>query len=334
MRLKKRITWLLVILAIGFSLSAQAQDDLLFDGGAPDRPLGLRISDIGFVVSAANFEATNEWRVTSAEFWSVEMPDMFEWDGTVSYFVFEDDAGLPSGSPIYSGQAQSIVKTPDSDVNTFYLGFKYSFNFEVPLELEENTIYWLALNLGGGETMYTTQAFWAATYSRVLNNAVISFNLINWSEYDFDLAFRLYGSEGPFISELEVPVDIKPQSCPNPLNVKSKGILPVAILGTADLDVTDIDITTLELNGVAPVRSGFEDVAATPTGLEPCECLALSGDGSEDLTLKFDTQAIVATLGSVSKGLEVPLTLTGNLLESAGGTAIEGSDCVVIKGVK
>ncbi len=54
-------------------------------------------------------------------------------------------------------------------------------------------------------------------------------------------------------------VDIKPQSCPNPLNVKTKGVLPVAILGT-DLDVRNIDISTLRFNGVAPVRSGFEDV--------------------------------------------------------------------------
>jgi len=40
-----------------------------------------------------------------------------------------------------------------------------------------------------------------------------------------------------FTPTIEVPVDIKPTSCPNPLNVKSRGVLPVAILGTADFDV-------------------------------------------------------------------------------------------------
>ena len=129
---------------------------------------------------------------------------------------------------------------------------------------------------------------------------------------------------------VEVAIDIKPQSCPNPLNIKSKGVLPVVILGTPDFDVRMIDITSLRLNGIAPVRSAFEDVT-TPSGLDPCECLALSGDGSEDLILKFNTQAIVATLDSVSKGLEIPLTLTGVLMD---GIAIEGSDCIVIKGVK
>ncbi len=137
-------------------------------------------------------------------------------------------------------------------------------------------------------------------------------------------------SVAPIPEPTTISIDIKPKYCPNPFNVRSKGVIPVAILGTADLKVTDIDITSLRLNGVAPVKSDFEDVA-TPTGLEPCECLALSGDGTEDLTLKFDTQAIVAALGDVQNAEEIPLMLTGMLQD---GTEIEGSDCVVIKGVK
>jgi hypothetical protein len=58
-----------------------------------------------------------------------------------------------------------------------------------------------------------------------------------------------------------VAVDIRPRSCPNPLNVKSKGILPVAILGTEEFDVYDIDPVSVRLEGVAPIRSSYEDVA-------------------------------------------------------------------------
>jgi hypothetical protein len=58
-----------------------------------------------------------------------------------------------------------------------------------------------------------------------------------------------------------VPFDIKPESCPNPLNTKSQGVLPVAILGTADFDVNTIDAASIRLAGVAPVRSTVEDVA-------------------------------------------------------------------------
>jgi hypothetical protein len=40
---------------------------------------------------------------------------------------------------------------------------------------------------------------------------------------------------------IQVYVDIKPGSCPNPINLKGKGVLPVAICGTEDFDVKTID---------------------------------------------------------------------------------------------
>lgn len=133
--------------------------------------------------------------------------------------------------------------------------------------------------------------------------------------------------------EIEVPVDIKPESCPNPLNVNSKGVLPVAILGTADLDVTQIDVSTVTLESVSPIRSAIEDVAA-PFGGEigdppdRGDCTELGADGYLDLTLKFDKQAIVAALGPVSDGDVLVLELTGELLD---GTDIFGADVVWIK---
>lgn len=133
----------------------------------------------------------------------------------------------------------------------------------------------------------------------------------------------------------EVPesvfLDIKPQSCPNPLNLKSKGVLPVAILGTENFDVTDIEVLCVKLAGVSPIRSSFEDVT-TPLAnrQEECECNEEGPDGFVDLTLKFKTQEIVNALGEVSDGQMLPLTITGVLREEAGGTAIRGLDCVRI----
>jgi hypothetical protein len=131
-----------------------------------------------------------------------------------------------------------------------------------------------------------------------------------------------------------VPVDIKPMSCPNPLNVGAKGVLPVAILGTADFDVTQVDVATVQLEGVSPLRWDCEDVA-TPfepfIGKEACDCCTEEGpDGYLDLTLKFDTQEIVAALGDVEDGDCVVLHLTGNLMEEYDGTPILGEDVVVI----
>lgn len=135
-----------------------------------------------------------------------------------------------------------------------------------------------------------------------------------------------------------IPVDIRPGSCPNPINPKSKGVLPVALLGTEDFDATIIDPATLELKregeefGAAPLRWAYEDVA-TPFkgGGTPCECHDLDGDGYLDLTLKFDVQEVVSCLGGVREGDKVRLILTGKLKEEFGGTPVRGQDCVWLR---
>lgn len=125
---------------------------------------------------------------------------------------------------------------------------------------------------------------------------------------------------------VEVDIDIKPGSCPNPLNVKSKGVLPVAILGTEDFDIFDIDVASIRMEGISPIRSGYEDVA-TPFEGEICECHELGADGYLDLTLKFTTQEIVDAIGDVNDGDEVILSIIGKLSD---GSDFAGADCVVI----
>lgn len=127
---------------------------------------------------------------------------------------------------------------------------------------------------------------------------------------------------------IPVPLDIKPTSCPNPLNTKSKGVLPVAILGTAEFDVMDVDPATVRLEGVAPLRWAYEDVAMpVDPGADECDCTTLGPDGYLDITLKFDAEAIVAALGTVYDGEIRALTLTGMTFDP---TPIEGTDCVRI----
>ena len=141
------------------------------------------------------------------------------------------------------------------------------------------------------------------------------------------LEIHVISTSGPLPSP--VAVDIKPGSCPNPLNVKSNGVLPVAILGTEDVNVIDIDPFSIRLADVNAIRCGFEDVAALFLEASECTCTEDGADGFLDLTLKFKTQDIAAMLGQVSHGDELVLTLTGNLYD---GTPIEGADCVLIRG--
>ena len=128
-----------------------------------------------------------------------------------------------------------------------------------------------------------------------------------------------------------VYVDIKPMSCPNPLNVKSQGVLPVAILGTEHFDVTEIDPASVRLlEVVEPIRWAVEDVAEPFPG-ELCDCWTNGPDGFDDFTLKFDVQQVVDALGEEIEDRDViRLSLTWNLKEEFGGTAFEGEDCVII----
>ena len=141
--------------------------------------------------------------------------------------------------------------------------------------------------------------------------------------------------------DLTVSVDIKPGSCPNPLNVRSRGVLPVAILGTADFDVETINPETILITRegvenivpVAPIRYSYDDVGA-PSGGEPCECDDLDEDDLYvddimDLTLKFSVPELVEKLGltEVESREIIPLTI---MVESEDGTLIMGKDCVKI----
>jgi len=144
-----------------------------------------------------------------------------------------------------------------------------------------------------------------------------------------------------------VELDIKPGSCPNPFNAKSKGNVSVAILGSAEVDVTTIDPASIRLEGVAPLKWSIEDVSQ-PGGYDPEDCfdcfeepdpitlpdgtvVEYSGDGIPDLVMQFDTQALAAVIAAMGAARDdcVVLTLTGVLKD---GTPIQpASDSVIIR---
>ena len=153
------------------------------------------------------------------------------------------------------------------------------------------------------------------------------------------------------LTTIEVPIDIKPMSCPNPLNVKSQGVLPVAILGTVDFNVNDIDPTSVKLEGVTCIKWAVEDVTTPyePLGIPNClDCSTNGPDGFLDLILHFNTQEIINKLenenlstgdidlldivtisaSAINDGDCVLLTLTGNLFNEA--PIIKGEDSVLI----
>jgi hypothetical protein len=128
-------------------------------------------------------------------------------------------------------------------------------------------------------------------------------------------------------------VDIRPGSGPNPLNLRSRGVLPVALVGSPTMDVHYVDRESVRLLNVPAIRNHYEDVAAPPANSNDCDGRTNPPDGSVDLVLHFETEQIVAALldkyESVGENAILSLTLTGKCTDQ---TPFEGTDCVVLRG--
>jgi hypothetical protein len=96
-------------------------------------------------------------------------------------------------------------------------------------------------------------------------------------------------------------IDIKPGSCPNSINLKSKGVVPVAVLTTDTFDATTVDPGTVLFAGASPVRWTIEDV---------------DDDGDLDLLFHFKIQELNLDENSTEA------TFTG---ATYGGEDVEGS---------
>jgi len=117
----------------------------------------------------------------------------------------------------------------------------------------------------------------------------------------------------PDVSEVEI--DIKPGSDNNSINLKSKGVVPVAVLTTVGFDASTVDPGSVEFAGAEPVRWRLCDV---------------DDDGDMDVLFHFKTQE----LNLEEDSTEATLTGTANEVEILTGTAneveISGTDTVRI----
>jgi hypothetical protein len=113
---------------------------------------------------------------------------------------------------------------------------------------------------------------------------------------------------------ITVAIDVKPGGVPNPVNTRSKGVIPVAILTSPDFDATTVDPATVCFGDAeAPAQRDCTE-AHGRSHIEDAD-----GDGDLDMVLHFETQQTGIDPGDTTA------CLTGT---TTGGQAIEGCDSI------
>jgi hypothetical protein len=266
-------------------------------------------------------------------------PENYSGEGEVHIFKHETS----------TEECDDLANNPYSDK----IGMEYGWREYVAEPFGEGEIAWTVVHFDdvpGSPVIVTEPDFWVAWDNRA-TGAVYTFGDFRPDMDPSVCEFRFFESvedvcpvlmfnwppwmirvTGHCIGEPSgSPIDIKPTSCPNPFGVKDKGVIPVAILGTEELEVSEIEPASILLEGVAPLRWAFEDVAEPFPG-ELCDCWTNGADGKMDLTVKFDAPELLAALdakyGPLSDGQELTLKLEWDLFDF---TPMYGYDCMIIR---
>jgi hypothetical protein len=252
--------------------------------------------------------------------------------------VYNDDYGPSWGSLPYIEHTKPHILGNRSNSSTIslskpvkVLGFEFTPNFYLLASTWTADFY--AGNTFVGQV---TKAFPGSTQGIGVAGLIAASTDDYFDKVIIEYSSGDAGLGGMLISQLRyseydrisVQLDMFPRDCKNHLNVKSTTVTYAAIYGSANFDVSTINRSTLKINGVSPIYTSIEDIAAPFAKINNCDCAVTARDKKNDLSLRFETQFLAATFPNVAHNQTVEVTITGKLNN---GTYFEGKDCIVIK---
>ena len=193
-----------------------------------------------------------------------------------------------------SSMAFQLAKINDINVPTQF----YNEHTVVSLTEDPTTSSALAFSAVMPETAGTFRVNSPGSFGSISDNVYLNYT---W-------AFEVSQVPAP----LSVTIDIKPGSDPNSVNPRSKGVIPVAVLGSGEFYAPLVDFLTVEFGPgkASPVHDGHvEDV---------------NGDGFDDMVFHFKTQDTGIVCG------DTDASLTGSTFANPDSVDIEGADSINI----
>jgi len=150
-----------------------------------------------------------------------------------------------------------------------------------------------------------------SSYPRYFTNGGDTRNSYYLDEGDYTLII-----DGMSPAVTQIPIEIKPGSDePAPINPRSRGKIPVALLGSADFDVADVDTSSLTFGATGTERS-----------LHKCAKRGedVNDDGYLDLVCHFNNQDTGFRRGHVEGYLKGQMKAKTRARGASGGMPFEG----------
>ncbi|MBC8472482.1 MAG: hypothetical protein H8D56_23715 [Planctomycetes bacterium] len=249
-------------------------------------------------------------------------------DEGTTHLLDEDDIGIEGINiwadttvNLYTDVSEYIYVFPGGVLNIFYCG----------------NVEWGISLLKGDELPYPTVTVYGKNFA--VDNVDVpdgTNQFLPVSVYPGSLLTGTYGNGVPiylyFISDIpvylqpppsddsELTIDIKPGSDENVINLKSCGVVPVAVLTTDDFNAgTLVPDYSILFAGASPVRSSLCDV---------------DNDGDMDMLFHFRTQKLDLDENSTEATLTAMLKGVSMLSSATAGDVMEGTDKVKIMSSK